>query len=118
MIMVVEDDPIIRMILCNIIKHDRPGVEVIECGNGEDAFSKMRKGINLIFTDNNMPRVSGIDFIRKIKSEPDFSKIPVVMISVEDRVEYKSFCLELGIDGWVVKPFLMNQIKEYINKYS
>jgi len=117
MVMVVEDDPIIRMILCNIIRHDRPGVEVIECINGDDAYRKMRKDINLIFTDNNMPRLCGVDFIRKIKSNPDYSKIPIVMVSVEDRAEYKAFCVELGIDGWVCKPFLMSQIRDCVTRF-
>jgi len=116
-IMVVDDDPIIRTIICSIIKRSRPGIDLIECENGEEAYNKMNEGIDLIFTDNNMPKVSGLEFIRKIKADEEYLNIPVVMVSVEDRDEYKFIGKELGVAGWVVKPFQNNQISEYINRF-
>jgi len=117
MVMVVEDDPVIRSILCNIIKRDRPETHIIECVDGQDAVNKMNNKIGLIFTDNNMPILSGLEFIRKIKSDPVYSAIPVVMVSVESREEYKKLGRELGTAGWIVKPFVMSQIQKYIHEY-
>jgi two-component system chemotaxis response regulator CheY len=116
-VMIVDDDPIIRMILNKVIMCDRPLTSIIECNNGDDAYNKMNGEISLIFTDNNMPIVSGMEFIRKIKADPAYADIPVVMVSVEAREEYKSFGKELGITGWLVKPFDIGQIREYLNRY-
>jgi len=117
MVMVVDDDPVIRMILSTMIKRDRPKLDIIECENGQDAFSKVSDDIEMIFTDNNMPILSGIEFLRKLKAEPMYSHIPVVMVSVEGREELKCLGKEIGVAGWIVKPFDMNQIHEYLKQF-
>ena len=116
-IMIIEDDSIIRMLLCSMVKLHHPDIQVIECINGADAYSKMNEAVNLIFTDNNMPILSGLEFIRKIKSESIYQNIPVVMVSVEAREEYIFLGNKLGLAGWIVKPFILSQIDEYLNRY-
>jgi len=117
-LMIIEDDPTLRMLLSYMVKMHRPQINIIECENGKDALMNMTSDIQLIFTDNNMPILTGVEFMLLVKEDPRYSHIPIVMVSIDSRPEYISMGLKTGFSGWVVKPFQREQIIEYLNKYA
>jgi two-component system chemotaxis response regulator CheY len=70
----------------------------------------------LVLLDWNMPRMSGIDCLREIRSSPKFEKLPVIMVTAEAEQELVVEAVSAGVTNYIVKPFtpatLEKKIKE------
>lgn len=71
--------------------------ELVELGIEKKSF--------LILLDVNMPRENGFETLRKIRSHPDYEGIPVLMFSASDDEADILEAMDLGSDGYIVKPF-------------
>jgi len=84
------------------------GFIVGDAATGEDALEKLRKeNFDLMLLDINMPGLSGIETCRAIRARSD---IGILMLTVRDRVEDKIQALNAGADGYVSKPFDINEL--------
>lgn len=106
-VLVVDDEIINQEILKEILslKYD-----VITANNGLDAIHELTtqaKPISLIMLDINMPKMDGIEFLRKLK-EKNNKKIPIIVMTSEHDTELES--LELGAADFIKKPFEMPEI--------
>lgn len=85
------------------------GFAVIKAENGQEALDSIRKvRPDLVILDNVMPKLSGWEVTRIIKSSPEyaeFSDTPIIMFSALDDVKDKVEGLELGADDYITKPF-------------
>ena len=81
------------------------GFEVIEAEHGQDGIDKLSADIALFLVDVNMPVMNGFDFVKSLKAKGDYSAKPVVFLTTESGVDKKSVGKELGVNGWIVKPF-------------
>jgi CheY-like chemotaxis protein len=115
--MIVEDDQIIRMLLKNIIKRIKTGVSIIECENGREALEKMDDTVDLIFSDNNMPVMSGFELLNQLKQNKRFANIPIVMVTVEAKKNYIEKGLSSGFSDWIVKPFQTREIGRCLDQF-
>lgn len=103
-IMTVDDDPIIRLALKKILERDN--CVVVEARDGQEALDKIRKEQpSLIILDVNMPRMTGWQLIRTLRSNPIFSLIPVIFLSVEGDKKNQLQGFRLGADAYIAKPF-------------
>ena len=101
-ILVAEDETIIRLDLVELLK--RAGMEVVgEARDGEEAVSLARKlEPDLAVMDVKMPRLDGIEAARRILEE---RPIPIVMLTAFDQRELVDRAAEVGVYGYLVKPF-------------
>lgn len=114
-ILVVDDDKTTRKMISLILKSK--GYEVITAENGLEALQKLGlEKINLILTDMNMPYMDGIELTKQVKANPDFSHIPVVMITTEADEDEKKRAFEAGVDDYLVKPTNAEQITESMKR--
>ncbi|WP_353683460.1 response regulator [Thermodesulfovibrio sp. 3907-1M] len=114
-ILVVDDDKTTRKMISLILKSK--GYEVVTAENGLEALQKLGlEKINLILTDMNMPYMDGIELTKQVKANPDFSYIPVVMITTEADEDEKKRAFEAGVDDYLVKPTNAEQITESMKK--
>jgi two-component system chemotaxis response regulator CheY len=112
-IMIVDDCQTTRKLLGHYLKSR--GYSVIFAENGLDALEKLGADkVNLIMTDLNMPYMDGIELIKAIKSDPNLSDIPVLMVTTENDTSEKERALHFGADGYVVKPVTGEIIAENI----
>lgn len=103
-IMCVDDSPTIRMLVEKTLSPE--GYGVIQAENGQDALEKMnRHEIDMFLVDVNMPVMNGFDFVRKVKEDLVMKNKPIVFLTTESSAEKKSLGKELGVKGWIVKPF-------------
>jgi two-component system chemotaxis response regulator CheY len=87
------------------------GYQVVEAVDGEDALKKISAAsINMLVTDLNMPKVDGIELIRRVRALPNYKYIPIVMVTTESQEEKKQAGRAAGATGWVVKPFKGEQL--------
>jgi two-component system chemotaxis response regulator CheY len=93
------------------------GYEVVEAADGVDALEKL-EGIDVqaMVVDVNMPRMGGMEFLRKVRNIPGFGTTPVIMLTTEAGEELIEEGREAGASGWMVKPFSPEQLVNVINQ--
>ncbi len=104
-ILVVDDDPTLRMMLETILHKD--GLDVVTANDGIDAQTAVRtpgKEIGAIVLDWSMPRMSGIDFLRWIKDQTSLEHIPVIMHTVLTDPERVKEGIDAGAYYYLPKP--------------
>jgi two-component system KDP operon response regulator KdpE len=105
-ILVVDDEPQLRRALRSTLS--ALGFVVAGAETGEAALEKLREDrFDLVLLDINLPGLSGIETCRAIRARSD---IGVLMLTVRDRAEDKIQALDAGADGYVTKPFDVNEL--------
>jgi chemotaxis protein histidine kinase CheA/ActR/RegA family two-component response regulator len=103
-LLVVDDAISARRALQQVLE-DR-GYEVIGANDGADAIEKMRQTqISLVLTDLEMPNVNGLELTRRMRDVPQWSAIPVIMVTSRTGEKYRQSALSTGVDEYIVKPF-------------
>ena len=114
-VLVVDDSPSVRKMVQMTLA--AAGYDIIEAVDGQDAFEKATSSkVDAVLTDQNMPRLDGLSFIRKIRETPQSVGIPVVFLSTESDAALKAQAKDAGATGWMVKPFDQNQILAVVKK--
>ena len=102
-----EDDGDDRQFFVDAFKIVDPGINCIVAGDGQEALEKLPNTSpppDIIFLDINMPLVDGFECLQEIKKRPEFSAIPVVIISTTEHPNNAIRSNELGADRFVTKP--------------
>lgn len=108
-ILVVEDNMDMLAFVSNQFKSD---YTVITAKNGVDALHILDlENVNIVVTDVVMPQMNGFELCKTIKSNLDYSHIPVVMLTAKSDIKSKIEGLELGADSYIEKPFSIEYLK-------
>lgn len=103
-LLIVEDNPSIRKILCTIFEDE--GYLVDAAGDGDAALDKVRERLpHLLILDIMLPGKSGHEVCKQLKSDPVFRFLPIVMLTAKGLVSEKVIGIEAGADDYIVKPF-------------
>ncbi len=114
--LVVDDSASMRQLVSFTIKD--AGYDVLEAENGKDAIGKLSKTkVDMIITDLNMPEMDGIEFIKKLRSMPDYKFAPIVMLTTESQEAKRQEGKQAGASGWIVKPFSPEQLQDVVKKF-
>ena len=113
--LIVDDSSTMRRIIINTL-NKLGHQDVAEAGNGREGLDRLSSGgpVDVIITDWNMPEMSGIDFIRTVRSMPDIKDTPVLMVTTNAAKDDIVEALRAGVNNYVVKPFTPDTIKEKI----
>lgn len=113
-VLIVDDSAAIRKILQRVLRQtELPIGAVYEAGDGAEALETLRKQtVGLILSDINMPNMDGLEFLSKVRAEPSWQALPIVMVSTEGAHAKVLEAVERGASGYVRKPFTAEQIKE------
>ena len=115
-ILIIEDDESNRRILEMAVRG--PTVRVLTALNGEEGVVMAeRENPDLIFLDVNMPKLSGLDVLRRIRVQAGLAKVPVVVISAKAAEQDRKNALEVGATTFITKPFRVKSIQEALEKY-
>ena len=105
-ILVVDDEPQLRRVLRSTLS--ALGFIVADAESGEAALERVREEkFDLILLDINMPGLSGLETCRAIRAK---SEVSILMLTVRGRTEDKIEALDSGADGYVTKPFDVNEL--------
>jgi two-component system chemotaxis response regulator CheY len=115
-VLIVDDSAAIRKILLRVLAQTDLSIgDVFEAGDGVEALKMLEaKKVGLVLSDINMPNMDGIQFLTSVRSRPEWSGIPVIMITTEGSQAKVLEAVQLGAQGYVRKPFTAEQIKEKI----
>ncbi|MBU2829192.1 chemotaxis protein CheY [Acidithiobacillus ferriphilus] len=110
--LVVDDFATMRRVVKGQLRE--LGIENMdEAEDGVDALVALRKGgFGFVITDWNMPNMQGIDLLRAIRSDPLLHHLPVLMVTAENKKENIIEAAQAGVNGYIVKPFTADVLKE------
>ncbi|MDR0549834.1 MAG: response regulator [Deltaproteobacteria bacterium] len=102
-VLVVDDEELNRKLITAMLKPQ--GYEVVQAIDGEDCLDKVRVNPpDLILLDIIMPKLNGFEVVTRLKSEEQFSLIPIVMVTALGDVNDRVQALEVGADDFLTKP--------------
>ncbi len=108
-IFVVDDDPVIRMLVTEYLRHHGHSVEVIECG--QHCLERLRSEVpDILVLDMMMPDMNGQEVLQTLRADPNTARLPVIMLSA-DRLMAGEAGDEVKADCYLQKPF---NIKEFL----
>ena len=114
-ILAVDDSPSVRQMVRLTLAG--AGYTVVEAVDGQDALEKATaQRFDAILTDQNMPRLDGIGFIRQFRTRPEGKGVPIVFLSTESQDTLKAQAKEAGAIGWMIKPFDQAQLLAVVKK--
>lgn len=111
-ILIVDDDEEIRIYLEEQLSHM---YKVLTASDGDAGISKALTEIpDLIISDIRMPGTDGYGLLKTIKSNPNTTHIPVILLTAKNDLDDKLAGLEYGADSYISKPFHMTELKSII----
>ena len=114
-ILAVDDSASMRQMVSFTLRSS--GYDVIEAVDGQDALDKIgERQVDLVLTDQNMPRMDGLTLIRQLRGQDRFKRTPILVLTTESSDEMKQAGRAAGATGWMVKPFDPARLLEVIGK--
>lgn len=121
-ILIVEDDPLISRMYQRVFTFE--GFEVEMARDGEEGLSKLKeKQPNLVLMDIMMPRMTGIDVLRKMKEDDKLKSLPVIVLTNLSGMKDAETAIELGAVKFIVKSDnkpteVVKQVREILKGYT
>ena len=85
---------------------------VLKARNGREALELLaNEEVNVIVSDIMMPEMDGLELCNKVKSDINYSHIPVILLTAKTTLESKVEGMENGADAYIEKPFLVQQVR-------
>ncbi|MBQ7585415.1 MAG: chemotaxis response regulator CheY [Desulfovibrionaceae bacterium] len=115
-VLIVDDFSTMRRIVRNILR--QLGIaNVVEADDGTTAWDILnREKIDFIVSDWNMPKMPGIDLLRKVRSSEQFADLPFLMVTAEAQQENIIEAVQAKVSNYIVKPFTADTLKQKIDK--
>jgi len=116
-ILVVDDSRIMRNIVKNHFSELHIYCDYLEAEDGEEALEMLDSNpVDLVLLDWNMPRLSGIDFLKRIRAMEKYANLPVIMVTSK-AVRYNVIeALKTGVTDYIVKPINERLFAEKISR--
>ncbi len=115
-VLVVDDFPTMRRIMKDILR--QLGINnVIEAEDGVMAWEILGKQqIDFIIADWNMPKMTGIELLRKVRQSKDYQNMPFLMVTAEAQQENIIEAVQAKVSNYVIKPFTADILEQKIAK--
>lgn len=116
-VLVVDDSSMIRRLIKNALTQAGFS-QISEATNGQEAVDQTREtsDFGLILMDWNMPKVTGLEAVKAIRSSGN--QTPIIMVTTEAEKSRVVEAIKAGINDYLVKPFTPDQLVERINKFK
>lgn len=114
-VLTIDDSASIRQMVSFTLRS--AGYEIVEALDGIDGLEKARAStVDLVLTDQNMPRMDGLSLIRALRGMTQYKSVPILMLTTESSDAMKSQGRAAGATGWLVKPFDPQKLIEVVRK--
>ncbi|MBL4638756.1 MAG: response regulator [Proteobacteria bacterium] len=115
-ILIVDDSNSMRQMVSFTLKQ-AGGHTLTESGDGQQGLQAVsRQQFDLIITDMNMPIMNGMEFAKEVRARADYKFTPILVLTTESSAEIKQQGREVGVTGWIVKPFNPDQLAAVVKK--
>jgi len=109
-LLIVDDSAMLRDMLVYALNEGGYD-DITECVDGVDGLNQVKlTQFDLIISDVNMPNMDGLTMIEEIRKIPNYKNIPIFVLTTERGIEMKKKGKAAGANGWIVKPFVQEQL--------
>ncbi len=119
-LLVVDDSATFRQLLCmSLTRVDGISEKnITQASDGEEALNKVRDGkFDLVLTDIRMPRMDGLEFVKKVRTELQRDDLPIIIISTKGSEAEIEEGIANGASGYLSKPISMPQLRELVTNF-
>jgi len=110
--LIVDDFPTMRRIIRNLLR-DLGFNNTAEAEDGITALSMLQEGeYDLLISDWRMPGMQGIDLLRRVRADDKLKRLPVLMVTAEQKREQIEEAVQAGVNAYVVKPFTAKMLAD------
>ncbi len=115
-VLIVDDFATMRRILKNILK--QLGFKnLVEADDGTTAWEVLEgQKIDLIISDWNMPKMTGLELLKKVRASDQYARAPFLMVTAEAQKQNVIEAVQAGVSNYVVKPFTAEAISDKLEK--
>ena len=115
-ILIVDDDPAIREILCSQL--GRLHFQTVAAADGKEGVELFKtEKPDLVLMDMMMPVVSGYEAVTELKADASTRDITIVGLSAKAMATDMERATDVGIDGYITKPFRIAQVLSVVESY-
>jgi chemosensory pili system protein ChpA (sensor histidine kinase/response regulator) len=115
-VMVVDDSLTVRKITSRLL--EREGYLVLTAKDGVDALEQLRSTLpDVMLLDIEMPRMDGFELTKNMRSDPRMQKVPIIIISSRTADKHRDQAAQLGISGFLGKPYQESDLLERISGF-
>ena len=115
-ILVVDDFSTMRRIIKNILRQ-LGYLNVMEADDGTTALDVLgREKIDFVISDWNMPRMSGLELLKAVRTKEEWKDMPFLMVTAEGQKEHVIEAVKHKVSNYIVKPFTPETLIEKMNK--
>ena len=115
-ILTVDDSKVIRDLVEAVLKEH--GHEVVTANDGVEGLEATRnQQFDMILSDINMPNMTGISMVSKVRRLDGYQYIPIIMLTTESSSFKKDKAKKMGATGWLQKPFDPDRLMKAVNKF-
>ncbi|MCK7575794.1 MAG: chemotaxis response regulator CheY [Chromatiales bacterium] len=115
-ILIVDDFSTMRRIIKNLLR-ELGFSNTSEADDGSTALPMLKSGnFDFLITDWNMPNMEGIALLKAVRADPALKSLPVLMVTAEAKRDQIVEAAQAGVNGYIVKPFTAETLKEKIDK--
>ncbi|TXK83807.1 response regulator [Paenibacillus sp. N3.4] len=114
-ILIVDDEPMVRMGLAQLVRQCNPLFRTVVAANGAEALEQINKQRpDMLLTDIQMPKMDGLELCKQVQSMN--VNVPVVVISGYDDFSYAQKCLTYGVKEYLLKPLTEHELYPVLHK--
>lgn len=115
-ILIVDDFSTMRRIIKNLLR-ELGFNNTMEADDGSTALPMLKSGdFDFLVTDWNMPNMQGIELLKAVRADERLKSLPVLMVTAEAKREQIMEAAQAGVNGYIVKPFTAETLREKIDK--
>lgn len=113
-VLVVDDSSVMRQIIKKNLKELGFG-DITDAEDGQQGLKKLGEGsIDLVVSDWNMPKMTGIEFLKAVRADAKLKGTAFIMVTSEADKEKIVEAVQAGVSQYIVKPFNANQLEEKV----
>jgi two-component system chemotaxis response regulator CheY len=115
-VLVVDDFATMRKVIKNLLKNAGYN-NIVEAEDGADALKVLKSvKVDFIISDWNMPNMNGLEFLKAVRADSEFSGLPFLMVTAEALQDNVVMAVKAGVSNYIVKPFTAEILGEKIEK--
>lgn len=117
LVMVVDDSLTVRKVTSRMLV--RAGYQVVTANDGVDALEKLAEFTpDMMLLDIEMPRMDGFELTKRLRSDPRYKHMPIIIITSRAAEKHRLYALELGVNAYLGKPYQEVELLEHVKFYS
>jgi two-component system, chemotaxis family, chemotaxis protein CheY len=115
--LLIDDDPVTRALLKRVLGPSAQP-DFVEASDGAEGWQKLEEGQppDLCLLDIMMPGMNGIEFLRRLRSDPRYRQMRVVMCTIVRDRRHVEAAVNLDIQGYLLKPFSVQSVRDTVER--